>query len=416
MSLVQRIARAQAVQVLFRSQFGLYLAGNTLSLTGTWMQRIASSWLVWDWTGSAFWVGVLAASDLLPVVVISPFAGVAADRWDRLRLNVVAQVISILNAVTMALAMVTGHLGLWGVLALTLMQGVLTAATQPSRFAMVQQMVPRDQVASAVGLNSACVNIARLVGPAVAGAMILHWGIPQVFTVNAAVTVLFVVVLLRLRLEPIAKSPPAPFLAQMLEGFAYAARIPALRVILLAMFGGGAMVRAVMELMPVIAAQSFADAVTGLAMLTGSAAVGAVLAGLSVGQRAPVHLLRQAPMWWAIGAVTAIFLARATGPVMGVLAAMALGATITRGLVCTQTFIQLTTPGTLRGRTLSVFGLFARGSPALGALAIGYGADVMGMQATVLLSSGLLFVVLAALALPLWRISEALDDGATPFD
>lgn len=416
MSLVQRIARAQAVQVLFRSQFGLYLAGNTLSLTGTWMQRIASSWLVWDWTGSAFWVGVLAASDLLPVVVISPFAGVAADRWDRLRLNVVAQVISILNAVTMALAMVTGHLGLWGVLALTLMQGGLTAATQPSRFAMVQQMVPRDQVASAVGLNSACVNIARLVGPAVAGAMILHWGIPQVFTVNAAVTVLFVVVLLRLRLEPIAKSPPAPFLAQMLEGFAYAARIPALRVILLAMFGGGAMVRAVMELMPVIAAQSFADAVTGLAMLTGSAAVGAVLAGLSVGQRAPVHLLRQAPMWWAIGAVTAIFLARATGPVMGILAAMALGATITRGLVCTQTFIQLTTPGTLRGRTLSVFGLFARGSPALGALAIGYGADVMGMQATVLLSSGLLFVVLAALALPLLRISEALDDGATPFD
>ncbi|PRY87236.1 MFS transporter [Donghicola tyrosinivorans] len=416
MSLVQRIARAQAVQVLFRSQFGLYLAGNTLSLTGTWMQRIASSWLVWDWTGSAFWVGVLAASDLLPVVVISPFAGVAADRWDRLRLNVVAQVISILNAVTMALAMVTGHLGLWGVLALTLMQGVLTAATQPSRFAMVQQMVHRDQVASAVGLNSACVNIARLVGPAVAGAMILHWGIPQVFTVNAAVTVLFVVVLLRLRLEPIAKSPSAPFLAQMLEGFAYAARIPALRVILLAMFGGGAMVRAVMELMPVIAAQSFADAVTGLAMLTGSAAVGAVLAGLSVGQRAPVHLLRQAPMWWAIGAVTAIFLARATGPVMGILAAMALGATITRGLVCTQTFIQLTTPGTLRGRTLSVFGLFARGSPALGALAIGYGADVMGMQATVLLSSGLLFVVLAALALPLWRISEALDDGATPFD
>lgn len=416
MSLVQRVARAQAVQVLFRSQFGLYLAGNTLSLTGTWMQRIASSWLVWDWTGSAFWVGVLAASDLLPVVVISPFAGVAADRWDRLRLNVVAQVLSILNAVTMALAMVTGHLGLWGVLALTLMQGVLTAATQPSRFAMVQQMVHRDQVASAVGLNSACVNIARLVGPAVAGAMILHWGVPQVFTVNAAVTVLFVVVLLRLRLEPIAKSPPAPFLAQMLEGFAYAARIPALRVILLAMFGGGAMVRAVMELMPVIAAQSFADAVTGLAMLTGSAAVGAVLAGLSVGQRAPVQLLRQAPMWWAFGAVAAIFLARATGPVMGVLAAMALGATITRGLVCTQTFIQLTTPGTLRGRTLSVFGLFARGSPALGALAIGYGADLMGMQATVLLSSGLLFVMLAALALPLWRISEALDEGATPFD
>lgn len=414
MTIVQRMAQARAVQVMFGTQFGLYLAGNTLSLTGTWMQRIACSWLVWDWTGSAFWVGVLAASDLLPVVVISPFAGVAADRWDRLRLNVVAQVISILNAVTMAVAMVTGHLGLWGVLALTLMQGVLTAATQPSRFAMVQQMVPRDQVASAVGLNSACVNIARLVGPAVAGAMILHWGIPQVFTVNAAVTVLFVIVLLRLRLEPIAKSPPAPFLAQMIEGFAHVACTPALRVILLAMFGGGAMVRAVMELMPVIAAQAFGEAVTGLAVLTGAAAVGAVLAGISVGQRATAQLLRHAPVWWALGAITAIFLARATGPVSGVIAALALGATITRGLVCTQTFIQLTTPGALRGRALSVFGLFARGSPALGALAIGYGADLMGMKATVMISSTVLFALLAALALPIWRIAQTVDEASEP--
>jgi MFS family permease len=414
MNISRKITGSAAFHVLFGSQFGLYLGGNTLSLIGTWMQRIACSWLVWDWTASAFWVGVLAACDLLPVVVISPFAGVAADRWDRLRLNVVAQAISIVNAVLLAGLLATGHLGLVGVLLLTLVQGVLTAATQPSRFAMVQQMVPREEVAAAVGLNSACVNIARLLGPAAAGAVILHHSIQWVFTANAAVTVLFVFVLFRLRLTPLEPSTRQPFVQQMREGFAHVLRTPSVRLILLAMFGGGAMVRSVMELMPVIADRAFGassgGAVTGLAMLTGAAAVGAVVSGLSVGRGEIRDLLLRAPIWWAAGAVSAIALAQAEGPVMAIFAALFMGGVITRGLVSTQTFIQLITPGNLRGRALSVFGLFARGSPALGALVIGYSADMIGMGATVLVSSSLLLVLLAGLALPIRNAARTIEE------
>ena len=195
--MASRIYQSAMARVLFQTQFGIYLFGNTFSLIGTWMQRIAASWLVWDWTGSAFWVGMLAACDLIPVVVIAPFAGVAADRWERKRMNVIAQALSAANTIALTLAFVTGALGLGSILFFTLFQGILTAATQPSRFAMVQQMVPRQDVGRAVGLNSSCVNIARLVGPSMAGLLILHVGIGWVFAINAAVTLVFTVILSR---------------------------------------------------------------------------------------------------------------------------------------------------------------------------------------------------------------------------
>src|SRR6266568_3227127 len=162
------------LRVLLGTQFGLFCAGNGLSLIGTWMQRIACSWLVWDWTHSAFWLGILSAADLLPVVAIGPFAGVAADRWDRVRQNMLAQLASALLAVLTAALLATHHLGLIGLVLLITAQGTLTAVVQPARLAMVQQMVPRDDLGAAVALNSVIVNLTRLLGPAVAGVMILY--------------------------------------------------------------------------------------------------------------------------------------------------------------------------------------------------------------------------------------------------
>jgi MFS family permease len=397
---------------MLRSQFGVYVAGNTLSLTGTWMQRIACGWLVWDWTGSAFWVGVLAASDLLPVVVISPFAGVAADRSNRLRLNVIAQAISAANALAMVALLATGQLGLWSVLGLTFLQGLLTAATQPARFAMVQQMVERSDVGAAVGLNSASVNIARLLGPAAAGILILHDAIGAVFALNAAVTVAFVLILRRLRLAERPAGPrTGPFLADLTAGFAHVGRSRPLRLVLAALFAGGACVRSVIELLPAIAAQSFATAEMGLAVMTGAAAVGAIGAGLSAGASRTRRLLISAPLWWAGGAGAALLLTQSDQPWLATVASAGLGGAITCGLVSTQTFVQLTTPDAMRGRALSVFGLIARGSPALGALAIGYAADRVGMATATLAAAACLAIALALLAGPIRRAATALTDA-----
>jgi len=372
------------------------MAGNALSLTGTWMQRIACSWLVWDWTGSAFWLGILAAADLLPVVVTGPFAGVAADRWDRLRQNMLAQIASAFLAIGMAVLVAVNILNLSLLLLFVALQGIFSAAVQPARMAMVQQMVARKDMGVAVALNSVNVNLARLTGPAAAGAMIVQMDIIWVFILNALVTFIFVFILGQIRLMPreIALSNGS-FFKQMVEGFKYILQAPTIRMVMLVLLFGGIVVRSVLELVPAVAAKTFADAPTGLAVLTGAAAVGAVISGLTVRSGNSRQLLSSVMTWWGIGAIASVGLVYAPHALLAMIAAMVVGASITRGLVSTQTFVQLATPDELRGRTLSLHGLIARASPAIGALAIGYAADMVGLAFSVTTASGLLIVYLA---------------------
>ena len=386
--------------------------GNGLSLIGTWMQRIACGWLIWEWTHSAFWLGILSAGDLLPVIVIGPFAGVAADRWNRLRQNMLAQAASALFAALTAMLLATGHLGLIGLVLLTTAQGTLSAVIQPARLAMVQQMVPREDVGTAVALNSVNVNLARLLGPAAAGAMILYMDIVWVFAVNAAVTFLFVLILARLRLAPHAKpSDTRTFLGEMTEGFVHILRDRPLWLILLVMLCGSLVVRVMIELMPAIAARTFSDNATGLAVLTGAVAFGAVASGLTMSAGNAKRLFYGVPLWWGLGAVAAIALTQAWSSAIAVIAAVAVGAAMNRGLVSTQTFVQLTTPEELRGRVLSVHGLIARGSPALGALFIGFAADRIGLARAVEVSAGALILSLFALVPLIRRAALKVEDA-----
>jgi MFS family permease len=405
--------RPAQLRVLLGTQFGIFLAGNSVSLVGTWMQRIACSWLIWDWTHSAFWLGILSAGDLLPSVVIGPIAGVAADRWDRLRQNMLAQNVSAALAALTAVLLATGHLGLVGMVVLITAQGTLSAAIQPARLAMVQQMVPREDMGTAVALNSVSVNLTRLLGPAAAGAMILYVDIVWIFVVNAAVTFVFVLILARLRLPTHARrARTRGFVGEMAEGFLYIASVRPLRLILFVMLCGGAMVRAMIELIPAIAAGNFTDNATGLAVLSGAAATGAVASGMTAGRGRAAHLLRDVLSWWGLGAVAAILLTQSRGAAPAAAAAVAIGFAITRGLVSTQTFVQLTTPDMLRGRVLSVHGLIARGSPALGALAIGFAADRVGLPRAVEVSSVALVVLLALLVPQVRYASMGVEDAA----
>lgn len=387
-------------RVLLQGQFGLFVGGNALSLTGTWMQRIACGWLIWEWTGSAFWLGVLAACDLLPVVFVGPLAGVAADRWDRLRQNKISQMLSACLALTLAVLLVADRLDMIALLVCVTLQGILIAAVQPARLAMVQEMVPRADVIVAVGLNSVTVNLARLLGPAAAGLIILHLDITWVFALNAVYTLLFVLILGRLKLARREIKPAqGNFLWLMREGFAYTVRTPMLRVVLGMLLLGGIVVRSLLELVPAIAARTFTNTTTGLAVLTGAAALGAVISGLTVRGGASDRLLYTVVLWWGLGALAAIALTQAPYAAIAVVAAAVMGGAITRGMVGTQTLVQLTTPDALLGRVLSVLGLIARGSPALGALAIGYSVDRLGLPLTVAISSSVFLAIIGLLLL-----------------
>ena len=409
----RRFAAIPAVRLLASGPFAIYSPFNFLSLTGSWGQRVAAGWLVWEWTGSGFWLGVLALADLAPVVLIGPFAGVLADRWSRMTVNRVIHSILVVLSALLALLIFFDQITLALLIGLIGLNGTLSALAQPARLALVQELVPREDVGSAVAINSVNSNMARLIGPAVAATMIIHVHIGWVFLGNALVTALFTLVLGRLKLLPTPRRQlSGGVLAQIGQGFGYLLAERALRLVLLVNLLGGVLVRSLGELLPAFAARSFADTATGLATLTSSLAFGAVIAGLTIGRLGSEgRLMRQGAYAWAIAAVFGVGFGLVSSPWAAMLCVCGLGLWIARGLILAQTFVQLRAPDEMRGRALSVHGLIVRSSPAIGALMIGTALDAMGLAWSV--SAAMLLFALAFMALlpVVLRQSARIDSG-----
>jgi len=373
------------IRLLTRGSFAHYSAANFLSLTGSWGQRIAAGWLVWEWTGSGFWLGVLAMTDLAPVVVIGPFAGVLADRWPRLTVNRVFQSAMAALAAALAILIWQEMIGLGLLIGLIGLSGLVAALGQPARLALVQELVPRNDVGAAVAINSIISNLARLVGPAAAATMIVHLDVAWVFFANAVMTLTFVLVLGWITLLPRERRPlTGGVLAQIGQGFRFLLAEPALRLVLAGNLLGGVLVRSMTELLPAFAARSFVDTVSGLALLTSSLAAGAVVAGFSLGRgRSDGAMMRGATWAWAAAALAGLGFAWVAAPWAALACIFAIGLFMARGLILAQTFVQLRTPDEMRGRALSVHGLIARASPAIGALFIGGAVDAFGLSLSV---------------------------------
>lgn len=411
-----RLRAVPAVHLLSRGPFPIYSLFNFLSLTGSWGQRVAAGWLVWEWTGSGFWLGVLAAADLGPVVLIGPFAGVVADRWPRAKVSRLIQTVLAGLSALLALLVFSDATTLGLLIGLTALSGALSALAQPARLALVQELVTRAHVGPAVAINSVISNLARLTGPAVAATMIVHVHVAWAFLGNAAVTALFAFVLSRLRLLPsLRRRPDGRVLAQIAEGLRFLLTDSALRLVLLTMLLGGALVRSLGELLPAFAARSFTDVATGLALLASSLAAGAVLAGVTIGrQGSEGDLMRRAVFAWTVAAVFGFGFGLATAPAPAMFCVAGAGLWMARGLILAQTFVQLRAPDELRGRALSVHGLIARSSPAFGALLIGAAMDLVGAITAV--SAATLLFLLASLGLrrPVLRASEDIGPATAP--
>jgi MFS family permease len=192
----------EALRVATDRNFGPYFLGNALSASGTWFQNLAASLLVFRLTHSAFLLGVLAFSQFIPVLVFAPWAGAAADRFDRKHLLLVTQSIAVVLSATLGALAFGGLAEAWVVIAFALGLGVVSAFSAPAQQAMVSTLVPARDLASAIALNSMTFNIARALGPAAAAATVAAFGIPVAFLVNACSYILFVGLLLLVHPRP----------------------------------------------------------------------------------------------------------------------------------------------------------------------------------------------------------------------
>ena len=398
---------------LRNANFGLYSAGSGISLVGMWMQRIAIGWLTWQLTESGFWLGVIAFADFFPVILVGPIAGAAADRWDRLKVVKISQTISLLQAVALFALTVSGHITIGLLVALTAFQGFIVAFNQPARLALVPSLVPEADLASAVAINSVVFNLARFVGPMLAGLAIVWSGVSAAFAANAISYIPFLLALAYIRIAPasFATARRRSFGADLREGVRYTATHPGIAALLVLLIAIGIGGRPLNELLPGFAADVFRAGAGGLAIMASTIGGGAILGGIWLGHRAHSSGLIRIVLGSSLVGALAAMAVVATDRLWAALPALFIfGFSMSAAGISIQTLIQLASARNMRGRVMGLYGLIFRGAPALGALAAGVASSHVGLRWTIFLGA---FLVVATW---LWcyfvreRITSALEN------
>ncbi len=394
-------------RALAHRNFGIYIAGSSVSLIGNWMQRIGVGWLAWDLSHSGAVLGLVAFADLFPTIVIGPFGGALADRFDRLRLLRVAQLAIMCQAFVLFALTATGLITVELLIALTLAGGIVVGFNQPARLALAPSLVPRSALATAVAINSIIFNGARFVGPALAGLVIVVSGVATVFAINALSFVAFLIALSRLRIDPVTvdRHGQRSMLGAIGEGLRYTREHPGIGPLLLLNAVLAVSTRPYFELLPGFAAEVFGRGAEGLAMLGSAVGLGAIVAGLWMAQRHEAAHLTYVALGSSFLVALSVLGFSLTTWFPGALICMAFsGFGMVAAGVGTQTLMQTAVEENMRGRVLSLFGLIFRGGPALGALLMGAASELVGLQAP--LAVGCLIGLLAATLV--WRHRGAI--------
>lgn len=391
----------------------IFFAASLISWTGLWVHRIAIAWLAWEMTKSAFWVGMVAFCDLAPAVVFSPVAGAIADRMDRVKLTMISQAAIGLQATAVAVLLWAGMLDIGVLLVLELLSGVAASFAQPARQSLMPGLVPRADLPAAVAANSLCFNVARFIGPAIAGPMIAFAGVVPAVLFNAAAYFIATATAPMLRVTAEARRGHAPegsLLAETVAGFRYAGSHPGIGPILAFAAMASVLLRGIPEILPPFVERLFDRGATGLALLTAAIGIGALISGLWVASRGRLTGATRLAVW-AVGlqaVATAGFIATGWFP-LALLCAAIIGACGSVHGISIQTLVQSAADGAMRGRVLSLWGMITRACPALGALTVGAAGEVFGLRVPVLVA------VVLALALFAWgltrmrRVAAALE-------
>jgi MFS family permease len=386
-------------RALRHRNYRLFFSGQSISLIGTWLTRVATSWLIYRLTGSALLLGVLGFAGQIPSFLLAPLAGVLVDRWDRYRVLVVTQVLAMIQSALLAGLALAGVINVWHVFALSVFQGLITAFDVPARQSLVIQMVEdREDLPNAIALNSSMVNGARLLGPAVAGVLIAAVGEGWCFLVDALSYLAVIGSLLFMRITPRARPSAARstrVLQEMKEGFLYVAGFAPLRAVLLLFALVSLMGVPYTVLLPVVAREVLGGGAGTLGALTAASGLGALLSALYLAARKSVLGIER-----VIGGAAALFGVGLVGfSRAGVLwLALPLMLVTGCGMMLTasasNTIIQTIVDDDKRGRVMSLYATAYFGTLPFGSLLAGALADRVGAESTILVG-GVVCVVAA---------------------
>jgi len=374
-------------RALQHRNYRLFFSGQTVSLVGTWITRVATSWLVYRLSGSVFLLGIVGFFGQIPTLLLAPFAGVLVDRWNRHRILVVTQVLSMLQSVGLAVLTFAGVITVVDVLLLQLAQGIINAFDTPARQAFVVQMVEdRSDLPNAIALNSSMVNASRIIGPSIGGVLIAAVGEGWCFTADAISYIAVIASLLAMRIDrPDSARRETRVWEELRAGFRYVTRFTPARDSLLLLALVGTMGMPYTVLMPAIASTILHGGPHTLGYLMTASGVGALAGAFYLASRRSVLGLGRAivvaSITFGTGLVAfsfshALWLSLVLLPFVG-------GGMMVE-MASTNTILQTIVDDSMRGRVMAFYTMAFLGTAPLGSLIAGFAADRIGPMRTIL--------------------------------
>ena len=395
-------------RALRHRNFRLFISGQIISLVGTWMQNVAQSWLVYRLTHSELLLGTAWFCSQIAVFALGPLGGLAADRFSRQKLVIVTQTLSMLQAFALAALTLSGRVQVWHVLALACVLGTINAFDMPGRQALVIHMTSKEDLINAISLNSAVFNMARVVGPAVAGLLLAAVGEGVCFLLNGVSFLAVIVCLWAMRLPTFERKAMDSPWNHLVDGFRYAWNHGAVRRVLAVMAAATLSGMPVLVLIPFFADAIFRHGSRGLGFLMGAMGIGAVAGTLVLARRTEVSELPRVMVYSGLSVGTAYLAFAVSRSFYFSLAVMpVIGYFVMRQMASANTTIQTLIPDEYRGRIMALYAMTVVGLGPFGSLAAGALAGRMGARTTVAMGGVLAMAASAAFGWSLRRNSIA---------
>jgi predicted MFS family arabinose efflux permease len=399
---------SQSFRALRHRNYQLFIGGQIVSLSGTWMQTVAQSWLVYRLTHSELLLGTALFCSQICVFALGPLGGLAADRFSRHKLVIATQTLMMVQAFVLAALTLSGRVQVWHVLTLAVILGAINAFDIPGRQSLLIQMTSKDDLLSAIALNSAVFNSARGVGPAIAGLLVAALGEGICFLVNGISFLAVIGGLLAMKLPPFVRQKQDSPWRHLKEGFRYAWHHNAVRRLLTVLATAGLATAPFLVLAPVFADQIFHRGSKGLGFLMAAMGVGAVVGTVGLARRTHVGGLSGVVAYSAflLGVANLGF---AFSPWFSLSLAITplIGYGLMRQLAAANTTIQTLIPDEYRGRIMALYSMTVVGLAPFGSLAAGALAGRFGARATVAMGGVLALAAGAAFGWTLRRDQPA---------
>jgi MFS family permease len=375
------------MRALRHRNYSLFFAGQLISLIGTWMQMVAQPWLVYSLTDSSFWLGAVGFAGQIPVFVLAVLGGAAADRYNRHRIIIATQTASMILAFILALLVLSGHVAIWHIFVLAILLGVVNAFDMPGRQAFIVELVEKEDLMNAIALNSSIFNGARVIGPAVAGALIAGIGAGWCFFANGVSYIAVIICLLLMSLKP--REPvdgSRSDLSGVLDGFRYVQRTKPIRavILMLALISLAGMPYSV--LMPIFADRILHQGAHGFGILMGATGLGALAGAMSLATRSNTSGIGKLIATTSAGFGAALIAFSFSHWFwVSVLLLLPAGFCFMVQMAASNTLVQTTVPDRLRGRVMAVHVMTFMGMAPFGSIIAGSVAEKLGAPHTLAL-------------------------------